>query len=1086
MQRFINPQKSNYYNDLLSSFSQDNKPFYSGVVKNFSTKPMKWIADYLFKHSTNTSTNPHSAFISFFSDREMVYEQYGNIPILYNAYPFLQTYLRQQISPYTTELSSEQYRIIGQENTDIDLIQFINASKQLVSLPSVLSINHNYNYNPVFHAEGYKLKGYANNKDKFIWANKLQNPLTTTLSNFIINLGADQSDVTMDLASLQYAAIQSDDYADRNPERTVDYKIQVDHKAFFYFQNESTWVVYHTKFDNESDITSKPYIGAVVCYDNNGLEIKPQQIQYFPEIMIEGKIEPAKIIITWAIETSGKCAFYPGVVIGQSDDQSRLLIHLSKHMFTNTLDGAKIYKSVDDNIIYDGIDLYTERNRRHYATVMTEPYLMTTPLHHGTRVQYKFINRDGEDVSYTNEAAYISQPGMYLKIKCNLDMINAIDKSLSLYQYNTDIINTLTIQNPQTILPIPTTDYYHKFNSNSETFYRRQDDGLFDLLYNRNGEISPKPKHMLLGIHTWLAEQRGLYEYNMNVAGLGFYTDITNNIETEYLSIYCTNYLSELAEDFVTQLITSPGVDNIFRVEQYEKFKPLLKLNGINGYIKILKKNQHFSTVLTTDGKYEVVYNVEFPYCPGSHTERYLMNFSDGYKYTQILYPSSYISAGNNQISSRESPVSNYTNDRYAILSDDSFTYTNLSASHDDVTGGSIIYPGARVTEDLQPGMISSEVSNLTAVSTAYNYQVTLSGLVGDSDYHLFILSDNRRWKYSNQWTPYINRENPSYIFAFDVSALYNDYTIYQKQNACIPDMKRWLLTYIKGIANTSTIDGGEVSSLISRSDVSIDIWDNKSLVGSTRSGNWRSLTPTKSDNNNVMDTLIIDSLYSANAGVDTTDTNYYTFQLGYYNNTYSQPTNLPSTFILNNSNNLVLFDSLNSVCYHVVSVSYLEEIDSGYNGLSITIYAGSTKPVLNSSPDDITSGPLQLFTEKSFISNFKEFELYSSKAVMSGDLGLYKQFIDIRTPGDLSDFDRYVSDNKIYVRFRVNRSVAYPTTKINKDNDALQYITAISTDVNNPWKNDGVWDQLFDYRKVGLIENVATLGLEYVKLTSL
>jgi hypothetical protein len=1144
MKRFINHNKNNYYNNTLIKFSDENRPIFTGLAKGYSTKRYKWLNDYLFKHRTNLATNSNIAYVSFFSDREMVYQEYGNISKLYNKYPFLTGYERQKLSPYSYELSSNQYRKIGQKNTDFDLIQFINASEQrkidailsptsttttsttsttIAPTSSVgeLSINHNYKYDPIFHAEGYRLKGYPNNKSKFIWADKyycefhnpILNQFTLNLSNFIINLGYYQSDIEYN--SEQYIAIHSDDHSGI-AERTFDYKIQVDHKNFFYFQNSLEWVVYYTRTESFNGNDLKPYFGALICYNENNEEITPAEIQYFPDVFVNGKIEPAKIIIKWLIPTSGKCAFNTGNVTGSVNDQSRLIFHICKYMMSLTnIGNTTIFKSVDGNVIYDGIDLDTERNKRHYATVMTEPYLTTKAINNGAVVNYKFIDRYSNDVHYTDEADYLTHPGMYLKIKCSLDTIKELDRLISVESYNTDIIDTVIVKNPKANFVLTSGVYYKNFNEDSNTFYRRQDDGVFDLLYNRFGEISiPTAKHANLVIPTWIDDQDNYYSSGkMKIAGIGYYTDtivddygyITG--ENEYAAIYCTNYLPDAAIiESQLDFLNNPSAC-VLRTNRNEKFKPLLKLNGINGYIKILNKNKHFTMVQANDGQYEVVYNIEFPYCPGSHSERYKMDFSDGYQITQILYPESYISAGSNEISSEIHSFSDFTNDRYILENNSAFTYTSFAGSghpefnvlnpitawykngggfldNGKMTKEFITYPNNRILKNIYPAMISSEISELSYLPYACNYQIITKGVLDFKDYQLFVLADNKKWAYDNKYESYIGRENPSYVFSIDATSLYNDYTKNQKDNAYMPDIKRWLYAYAKSFA--------VVNSNPSESDIVIDIWDQKSKLGpleTDRFGNWRSISPSQMDNDKVREMLILDSLYRYNTDpIPTTVPEFYKFTLGYYNPTFLQPTDFPSTFNAidyDKKSNFILYDTINQKCYHVAYITYIEDLGNGYEGLEFTI-----KWDINSDPlPPEDAGPLQFFTPLHFINEFKNFELYSSKILSSISCGLYTKYIDIKKTeeGIITDRDRYVDDdNRIYFRVRINRNKTFPTTKVSTDYDELQFIRDVIINNNNPWIYLGEYNSSFDYRKISLLENVEKLGLTYFKLASI
>jgi hypothetical protein len=269
-----------------------------------------------------------------------------------------------------------------------------------------------------------------------------------------------------------------------------------------------------------------------------------------------------------------------------------------------------------------------------------------------------------------------------------------------------------------------------------------------------------------------------------------------------------------------------------------------------------------------------------------------------------------------------------------------------------------------------------------------------------------------------------------------------------------------------------------------------IDIWDQQSLIGNTTSGNWRSISPSQMDDNKAEGQLIIDSLYRYGNGTEVLS-GYWTYKIGYYNPTFLQPSDFPGNFNglnYNNSVNKMLYDSINKRYYHIAYIKYITELLSGYEGFEITIRRDSGDPEL-----DNQSG-LQLFTPLTFINNFKDFELYSSKIITSQitpttELGVYTKFIDVRKLEDsvITDRNRYVDENnKIYLRVRVNRNKQFPTTKINIDNDNLQFIREVIQDANNPWKTDCQWNNQFNYKNIELLENVEKLGLTYFKLASI
>ena len=142
MKRFINSQSKNYYHEALKDFSDTSKFLTSGLAKGHNTMEYSWVADMLFKNTGNLSLNPHAGYMSFFSDREIMQQEFGNVVNVYTEYPFF-SYIERSIFPEITfELDTKQYYKIGQKYSEFDLVEYINPSEFIAEPINGYEITH--------------------------------------------------------------------------------------------------------------------------------------------------------------------------------------------------------------------------------------------------------------------------------------------------------------------------------------------------------------------------------------------------------------------------------------------------------------------------------------------------------------------------------------------------------------------------------------------------------------------------------------------------------------------------------------------------------------------------------------------------------------------------------------------------------------------------------------------------------------------------------------------------------------------------------------------------------------------------------
>jgi len=177
--KLINPKRSSYYHSIISNFNNLSKPIAAGLSYGFSSEKYSWLADFLFKHNNNTFINKHTCYVSFFSDKSIMYQEYKDVTELSNQFPFFADAVGEQYSPHTFELTTKQYRSISQNYSEYDLIQFLDKSDLITEsyepgndIDHVLTVNHWLGRLPVYKALGFKCnldKASYVGYNKYIW-----------------------------------------------------------------------------------------------------------------------------------------------------------------------------------------------------------------------------------------------------------------------------------------------------------------------------------------------------------------------------------------------------------------------------------------------------------------------------------------------------------------------------------------------------------------------------------------------------------------------------------------------------------------------------------------------------------------------------------------------------------------------------------------------------------------------------------------------------------------------------------------------------------------------------------------------------
>lgn len=1152
MMRFVNPQKASYHYSLINEFSEIDRFIASGSTKGFVRSRYAWFADFANKFTGNDTFNTHTAYVSFFSDYEIFVSEYANVEQITDQYPFLLTVADSILSDHDHEMSTKQYFRIANQRSAFDVIEFVNESKLLIYdynqsfTEDGIFHHHDFYYAPVIYETGYRIdKGELTIDTQagfylYAWASRYSSQINIKDYSFRIHPAEFGTDISGTIAGYITDAGTS------NVKRLIDYKVIPTEIKWDYFESPEVTVHYPYDFKDGEPWTYRPYLGFPMLYQKvNDTEFSEfGHLGYssiYPQISLNHVIERQKIQFNRTFDY-GRGYFYSSGLSYERDDQSMIVFDVSRYCVYDS--GSYNYRFgqkmdwglFSSGITIPGIDIDTQRNRRYSAIVMTEPYMTVRPIHNGQIIEYKFVTDSGGELS-----TFPSQKDLCMKIKAPRSFHRSLARKLNEREYNTDIMHVVSWAETDPFSAISTTlaGEYGQFKG--ATYLQRQDFCVDDLI---NG---------IFGIGNHMVMKMDLSGYGVDstkytdgyakVVGMGFYvkTEKVGTFERR-LKLYCCNYTPPEVDN-PGDLGPQPNDSNIVTttasdvlVEENELFRPMIKLPGLGGYIKIIRRSPRFKPTILNDGNEETIYEIEVPYCCGSYQTRLASN-GVGYRKSQVVYADSYINAGSHELDSNG--MLNDYNARYAPADDAAFSRTDLLhtrgyygdiESDPESLGGKtgtlatsrpqnrlvypehlVYWPYRRYGSDIF--MLSKPNSSVDGLqnygkSGTFEIRENEGSTPLRGDYKVVWCVDNRTWRYDeDKFSSYINRECPAYVFEIDANGLIDEFGREQYKYAGIPDIKRWI--YARAMVFCSTLttsfvenddeshtDGSlDVATQDSKSDVSIEVWDSAYPIGSTTRAMWRPLTATVYDDDKASSKVLVEGMHAEGSKILQYG-NLYKVTLAKIESSFALGLSTEDVLAVANQSNFVLIDTggFENKSYHV---AYVTEDSTDPDNVKLSVYL-----VMDAS-DTLTDGsgfftdpynwvgPISISKPYANLSKKTDFSFNSSKVVSSETMTRYMDFGD-KNSSD-SDFNRYVDSNgKIYVRIRPLKARTYPVAynPTFGSPDVMQWIgdrvESAFAQTNFPWYDivDG-YDEKFDWSKIDLIERIGKLGLNYFALQS-
>ena len=208
--RLTNPIRQNPLAAAVDTFSRDNRDINFSHLRSVSSNPYRWQATTRFKVRNNFQTNKHMGWVCFYSDIEMMLNRFGNCDG-FCMNNFFRTNPRPMTAQRRYELSTDQYKNVGQEYAEFDLIEYVDENgvitRTLDHTDSSIQIFHDLGDAPVFVTSGYSIYNVGTGKTYYSIQNEPVN-IQIEMDSFIIETNDTQYDICSDPIFESAAAAQ--------------------------------------------------------------------------------------------------------------------------------------------------------------------------------------------------------------------------------------------------------------------------------------------------------------------------------------------------------------------------------------------------------------------------------------------------------------------------------------------------------------------------------------------------------------------------------------------------------------------------------------------------------------------------------------------------------------------------------------------------------------------------------------------------------------------------------------------------------------------------------------------------------------
>jgi len=1037
MNTFVNPNKVDYYSGNVIRYSEGYKPITKGITRSFVSNK-EWVGNMLFNNPDNNYINPHASYLSFYSYHDFTAQNFSNNIdvddiLLRDQFGFINSYTG--IGDNLYELSSGEYNIVGQNNGE-----------------SVDIILDSFEYVVTDKTE-FKGRYYG---DKFIyfgvWARR---SLTTSQIADYRTQYTTYDENKIEIVDRDWCTDIKFSAADAPSGPGDDFYSIVKHYENRYIQD------YTRLSDNtmslsviENNIPTPHLSGCVV--EVNGINERLLEFTQKPEVYKEGVINSYEC----TFNTTDSIKRYddnPVVNNWEYSDQNRFLFNIPKSAIKQT---GGIEFNIG-NVAINGIDFYAERNRRGIASTVVEPYMVTKPLNRGQQVEV-WLTEDG-----------------VLAVKAPESYHSEISNTLHDSRVNTDVIHSILLDVSSSDMISDPNDYYFNFADDNRINLGTMDIVGGEVKYVNSSDHGGVYKSMYLKIPF---VDNSLYDSDeLDIAGISKCVRYDKGVRKEYHRVYCTNFRPEDYAKYVD--VNAPSmVDRrqwcsisdpakVVSSTEGERFSPLLRLPDSKGFVKIVGIERHFNKVKELDGDVTKFYNIEIPYAYNVYGS---LSTIDRYK-TCIEYIDTYHEAGSQK-------VVNSTKDLYN---------SRYMPYGDDIAGVCKVFEKDGVTFKA----ISTTKTTMTVFDLNKDY-ASLNAYISSNSNDVAILTqmDGRSWKVGDRYLPYINRENPSFLFRLSLKEFMDNTALDCKNHLSLPDIKRYISSMFVG--------GGECRNIVNdieynaeyhketRIPVDTDTSTNASIVLQIYDNiekAWRPISQSIGDNSVEMSKLTVDSMSIINSSVSNTviDSEYRMVTLMMFR--IAEDTFLIDCDVWGELKqgvyNMAIKDTAVDQTYKViyaVGVSYGGGStvceDSNINNPSTQAVIANIMIKQTEIADflsrnsDLNEGNLDLGYTSAYLNN-------SNSNIIESKLDNNPRYLDLR-----DESDRYIIDDNIYIRSVIVSDMEANSYYVSEGVSGYQMVKRDSgISAYNPWYGS----QKFDWSLASPKALTYRLSSTYFNVTS-
>lgn len=828
---FINPMKTSMWKSLVDRWTKSTKPFMSASIKAYISKPIDMAYDLFGKVCGDSMSNASTAYQCFYS-----WIQWTGIEYLsetYEEWLALRECMDEYLATaYERELSQRQYQMLGFSDNEYDEITYEHDDDAYTG-GSVLIHTHDYgNTMPMSSYASVGTNGATPAR------NLVQQLPGITISNTAFTYDASHAP-TAKYRLMANINGQQTVYVESQPSISIPMQ-NIDGTAHSHLCMTCS----ARRTDEGMQTINNMSASAVFSpMQIAGGYKTPATMLYSRTGTVDQKPEVLTIFRSGVGDRNQNVVMYDIPIIPSSIYASYPAAFKAAYLMTGKPSTSRY------------ISPESERSRRHSLAVTTEPYQTFRAIDDGSVVAYNVCGASGATAAHIQQAKF-------LVVRGTMSTMLAIDAAIVSAGYNSDIIDTVTINDASYIDDMVgaglTMDSF-------DTGGLRADAGIGDAIDGSDRTFFRLTQDFL-GDALW---EQLHYKYpgaNIAVVGAGLVHSVQGDSVGTAFKLYCAGIDPTDASVAYVDLPRCDGKTagvSISVDTSGERLGPVVKIPGMGGYVRLLKKTK--AKPDRNGYQAAAVYEVEIPYCTfglTSFRNTHFMSLSG-----QVLVQDSYIKAGSWR---RAEILDADTKEKIEPATSVPYDY-NWLGINERVAVSCVAGESRSVVAPTQHFIATSSSTAWNACTyTAksippYHNQVLETDLLYTdmatsmasslyADAKRMVIVDNQYWKTDTGCVGYPGHEYPAYKAEFDIS----DLASFNQFDRALSLNNRWFIGRAIGGGNCAldAVDPSLTDKPFIKSDLGLWIRQGGEV--------WRRIVANSRDtsiNSILMADLLVDSV---------------------------------------------------------------------------------------------------------------------------------------------------------------------------------------------------------------------------------